>query len=102
MRASNPYTPGPWTIIADERGRSYLWREGFRIDSETGEGYVLGPFEGYSEADARLIAAAPQLLEALEWLLTFVDSTADIFPIELPEPYVSRVRAAIAKAKEAK
>ena len=54
------HTPGPWTAEYDNRGNG-----GF------GEWYNVGPARVYivgesSEADARLIAAAPDLLEALE------------------------------------
>ena len=58
------------------------------------------PFESEEIANARLIAAAPDLLEALETLSKMAES----FASELHEkhPDVVAARAAIAKATEAK
>jgi hypothetical protein len=72
------YTPGPWTVEADMRIEecratraelSYL--AGWNITSQSEEivgceGIIPGPT---SEANARLIAAAPELVEALRGLL---------------------------------
>ena len=53
------HTLGPWTF----RGCDGGWAIDFNEDQEQVVDYV------YEEADARLIAAAPELLEALENLL---------------------------------
>jgi len=67
------YTPGPWEV------------KGSKIDSEYGtvattesHGASLekdGRFGAYKdyEANAKLIAAAPELLEALEYLVSLID-----------------------------
>lgn len=64
----NKHTPGPW--IADEAGRV-----GFTVFSPEA-GYIIGCHDDEgrygaidSEANARLIAAAPDLLDALQSLL---------------------------------
>lgn len=65
------HTPGPWTL--DDRGYKY-------IVSKSGNGYItrdICRLDGSTmaalaqEANARLIAAAPELLEALEELLRY-------------------------------
>lgn len=57
---SNGHTPGPWSF----RGCDGGWAIDFNEDQEQVVDYV------YEEADARLIAAAPDLLEALSNLLS--------------------------------
>lgn len=63
MTTESKHTPGPWTVGVDEQdhGRPYV---------KDAEGYVVcalifEPGTGEPEANARLIAAAPDLLEAL-------------------------------------
>ena len=86
------HTPGPWRY----------WE--CRIDSSTGmENYAQfanlnshvfrAPLQYLSEADARLIAAAPELLEALEGIAAFAVGEGDVCEI-----IAKRARAAIAKA----
>jgi hypothetical protein len=55
------HTPGPWELR--QSGRDYWF-----IDHEQGgESYTLTKLENWTnEADARLIAAAPDLLAALQ------------------------------------
>lgn len=86
-------TPGPWSfnakLSASENHR------GFTIRSDAG--WVLadvipvdeGGVEG--KANARLIAAAPDLLEAVRGLL-------DALPSATTHPAIAAARAAIAKA----
>lgn len=58
------FTPGPWVILR-EPGGMWITRadKSFAIAS-------IPPMAENADADARLIAAAPALLEALEALLT--------------------------------
>jgi len=68
MKAPN-ITPGPWILDPDERG------DGFWIDSDATEPDEIANActshldSVQAKANARLIAAAPQLAEALERLL---------------------------------
>ena len=90
------HAPGPWTaqrlaIVASDRsfvGRVYPWC----ADPQDAE---------CAEANARLIAAAPELLEALEETLTaginWYETATKSDASELG--FVVRARAAIAKAK---
>ena len=92
MTTENKHTPGPWAFDYDNSD-----------DRSGGQWYVSGPARVWfpysaSEddtrkalANARLIAAAPDLLEALEWI------------IRNPCAHIENVRAvsrdAIAKAR---
>ena len=94
------HTPGPWTM-SRPMGTGHL--EGrepwFRVSADRTlhlqvaacpDGYVAGE----NEANARLIAAAPDLLEALTDLLGWQTLA--------PDDVVAAARAAIAKAEEVK
>lgn len=83
------HTPGPWYLDAhDERGWFLL--------SESGPDIMAEPFD-CADADARLIAAAPDLLSALEGMLEHADM-GEINDEDTLEA-VNAARAAIAKAK---
>ena len=90
------HTPGPWTfapLSTASRFRATQQEERFGIYADTApEGHRM-PAEAQGEANARLIAAAPDLLEALEALVFDFDShsTAD--------ESISRARAALKKAR---
>ncbi len=72
------HSPGPWQVLPEEAGHSYIRIRGTRI----GERFKIadvacGPFEGYprkarhaelaeARANAELIASAPLLLAALQ------------------------------------
>jgi hypothetical protein len=94
------HTPGPWQ--ASENG---FLRMGVRDASgawmtyKAGEDY-MGPKQ--LEANAKLIAAAPDLLEALECLKREVIlSDVDMAYIDTHfKPWIEKARAAIAKATE--
>ena len=94
------HTAGPWWIdtaedvdlpnhvgiSADEHGllAQVVWR--MEDDERTPQ----------CEANARLIAAAPDLLEVLEWFMPFIESEQDD---ERQAPWVEKARATITKAK---
>ncbi len=112
------HTPGPWKIQDDSEGNGFRkdWRVIVReeaynkfgaheqvVSPSSYESSVNGTYSGVqiSEADARLIAAAPELLEALNYLL---EQTVDMdlkYGIELSEGEEdarNQALAAIAKA----
>lgn len=78
------YTPGPW-IIANESYCPQTDRSGYRIESTTAGGIVCdvihtGHFAADNpEAHADLIAAAPELAEALQNIL-FAPSHESLAP----------------------
>ncbi|MCK4624042.1 MAG: hypothetical protein KAV00_01940 [Phycisphaerae bacterium] len=83
------HTPGPWAVIANAE-----------LPSRMHIIHVAGGDEG--EANAHLIAAAPDLLETLEWLLAndLLGCTCDSYHLYCDTCcHVCQARAAIAKAK---
>lgn len=87
------HTPAPWTA-REVKGAGYPGQRGFAIEYNEDQEQVVDFV--YEEADANLIAAAPELLEALEVMLSkaYKQNWNDQYPkaLELAE-------AAIAKAK---
>lgn len=57
------HTPGPW-IVRQCGGNGYSGQKGYAIDFNEDQEQVADFV--YEEADAHLIAAAPDLLEALQ------------------------------------
>ena len=94
------HTPGPWEAREHSDGSHWFvdWEQG-------GEGYTL--VDGLSEADARLIAAAPDLLAALRKADALLKNASDTGLLDLLAGYMhpdeingacDAVIAAIAKA----
>jgi len=89
----NKHTPGPWSFAMPREDGNYvkIYLHGLgRPDKIKGEDSLAGYC---GEANGRLIAAAPDLLEALDDLLAQVEKDA-------PEWLsLNQARSAIAKAK---
>ena len=88
------HTPGPWEVVElvdgyDIRSPESRCRIATASDPEAVWGAVL------REEDACLIAAAPDLLEALEKLVSLIDAGEGTWTLEEQQ----KARAAIAKAK---
>ena len=87
------HTPGPWEIEGTPR-RGWdifsLGEERRYITSDPMRERAIN-----YERDARLMAAAPELLEALEKVVSFVDAGEGTWTVEEQQ----KARAAIAKAK---
>ena len=85
-------TPGPWTQGTTTAGKSCVWLAG-HVEPQNG----MGPEETWidcdSEANARLIAAAPEMLEALEASMALI-----ALGIPFEGAITRKIRAAIAKA----
>lgn len=98
-------TPGPWTA-RKVGGSGYPGQSGFAIDYNVDEEQVADFV--YEEADAYLIAAAPELLEALELAhkelhacQAVIHCAGGFDPAYVRDAQVAlkRIDAAIAKAK---
>lgn len=93
------HTPGPWAELIRENGHIVIHSLN-KIDGQV-VAKTSGNFLGQVEANAALIAAAPEMLEALETCLEFVGSgglgtEVNAHAKATLEKYLSR---AIAKAK---
>jgi hypothetical protein len=96
--ADTQHTPGPWDVYYDD--------DGVEIRAGVDGGDVMGMFIHGEEMDAnaRLIASAPALLEALEYALADLEG---IMPEYEPSgdrehpgwQTIEDIKAAIAKAK---
>ncbi len=109
MLTESKYTPGPWKVTTDRHGRPTMV-----FSVSRGKGVAKTAWDGYAEqsdkeaaeeaANARLIAAAPDLLEALKKLLESED--LDIYPSSIEcgyefdaEKWAEAARAVVAKAE---
>ena len=80
------HTPGPWEVGPNgERSKQHIY-------AKNGPLLVTHLWDGCSEADARLIAAAPDMLVCLQHVLRWHD--------QLSTDDINRVRAVVAQALE--
>ncbi len=86
------HTPGPWTVETWNDGQARIWANGQMIAKVIPYNDDKKPLTENEQANARLIAAAPQLLEAA-WLALEKLETAGEYPRLREE-----LRAAIASA----
>jgi hypothetical protein len=107
MNAEAKHTPGPWEAGGITRDRFVL------PGGDDGEGiFEMGdvnifPPTGHAgpvaiaagEANARLIAAAPDMLEALWWLVSLKDNRPGDYEEQKPRAWAA-ARAAIIKATD--
>ena len=91
MTTENKHTPGPWYAESghEQRNGQLYWQV-----TDGNDAIMQNQFcwcQGDQEANARLIAAAPDLLEALEMALVWLDYEGKYD--------VQGIRASIAKAR---
>jgi hypothetical protein len=104
-------TPGPWTYSVHDTSCGLVWKIGpfnacIYVDTRGGvSNKKLSPFE--AAANARLIAAAPDLLAALkemgDWIAAGLQASDEAWPDERclkhTEEIAARARAAVNKAE---
>ena len=89
------HTPGPWVAQVDPDGKNLDVTSGDGVMVVNGCGCCGSPFmEGPAKENAHLIAAAPDMLEELEWVLIDLSENNT-----LGDDRRQSIRAAIAKAK---
>ena len=110
---SAQHTPGPWASLPDECDKPYIRIRGTQLGSRYKIANVLTPvYEGAHEreaketrANARLIAAAPDLLEAAKLVIAWYEaeddhSKADFYQrMEMCRESEAALHAAIVKVK---
>lgn len=92
MKTNTQHTPGPWKLAAGVIGPDKVWME----DSQGNETMICRGVE--NEHDAALIAAAPELLSALQIIQNIL---AQSIPIDYKRDCFESLKianAAIAKA----
>lgn len=100
--AKPTHTPGPWSFYPDKNTGVIMIMRPHPLDEkphEGGDGMVISEIRkgwGPSAANARLIAAAPDLLAALKKMTALLAAHPDggLYP-----DYLIQARAAIAKAE---
>lgn len=109
-RENAKHTPGPWTVLPEEADKDYLRIRGTRLGGrykvanvhhiryEGVHAVVRERDDAESMANARLIAAAPELLEALQGLVAVLDKQLHSPHAAARASPLGRARAAIAKA----
>lgn len=98
----NKHTPGPWYAFWNE----HFWQ--INTESEEFPNMSIGNVSesaeifdkdhkahSHEEANARVFAAAPDLLTALQGIIAACDSTFDVVALDLDQ-----ARAAVAKATQ--
>ena len=91
-------TPGPWTTD----GRNIIAGPPPHIRGKPGWkviGYLQGYDNGESQANARLMAAAPAMLGALREILSQIDQGGTSGKVFGRDACIAQARAAIAKAE---
>jgi len=95
---TNKHTPGPWKSDIVQVTREFF-KGGRLVEGITTESGQIVAITGEGDADARLIAAAPDLLAALQRLVSGCDNNADADGnVDMDMAMFAEARAAIAKA----
>lgn len=99
---TDQHTQGPWSLRRNQAGEEYgavLGHDGQLVATT---GYRVHPLSNEDDANATLIAAAPELLEALQGLLAECNRHGcfENVSFEFPtvKPFFDAARSAIAKA----
>lgn len=101
---TSKHTPGPWEVFDDVEGCEFpgIDNAGESIvlcGSIFDDGGIRGDTKEERLANARLIAAAPDMLEAIEETLQSVVMNRLHDTIEISRDAIELLRAALAKAK---
>lgn len=90
------HIPGPWVADIEEDGSIEVWSADYSMF--IAKRHQMNDRDG-AKANALLIAAAPELLVALEGIANATASSDGFDPFKAAERFQAIARAAIAKAK---
>jgi len=101
------FTKGPWEIKPEELERNYIRIRGLNLGGKYKIANVLGTcmdgktYDSIEEvrANAHLIAAAPDMYEALIITIGALKEVCDVRGAPLPNSTILRAEAALAKAR---
>lgn len=94
-----PHTPGPWHVLKQHEDFFLVYAGDYATE---GEPDLLAEVVTPNPEDAYLMAAAPELLDALEELLRWFDDGVSTYEPHCSPEYAAmwrKVRKAIAKAR---
>ena len=97
MTTQAKHTPGPWEVFPDNNNG--LFTVGIKSHDYSGTEYGIIAENIDLEANANLIAAAPELLVALESAAFALESIINLQGRAELMPHLQQAQAAIAKAK---
>lgn len=95
------HTPEPWTVMCDEQGYLVMATTEMRKQLPICE-VSRGCFSLSAEANARLIAAAPDLLDMLKAITNGMVAAKEDgrgYRLREPEKWLNRIQKTIAKAE---
>jgi len=92
----NKWTPGPWVAALDHNSRPIVWGPGTWQIAD-----CWHTPDGKGWANARLIAAAPELYEALEEMTALASGPTGGVSAQMKRDILAKARAALAKARGA-
>ena len=99
------FTPGPWEVMEHSWSRTGIYGGGRGIaaldiyaeaDNEADENEL----EVRMKADAKLIAAAPDLLAAAEWAANYIDTIMDRNSLKVREALLDAIHKALGETGE--
>jgi len=100
---SAQHTPGPWEAVIDSQTPSWVWVAPADWHTRVCRVVLYAYEKEEQQANARLIAAAPDLLAALEagaeCLVSWMEMADPDYVREPDEQVLAAMRAAIAKAR---
>ena len=90
------HTPGPWVSLPTYVGKDGYSKGGYEVKTVAGESVTGWGRVTQTEANARLIAAAPEMLEVL---IELQESAQYWSEYDVPIGIVDRLNVVISKAK---
>lgn len=90
------HSPAPWVATKDKHGRNYIWKKGDELEGSNRLSIAATHYN--HEANARLIASAPCLLEALKGMVETWNGPRDQAALKFAH-WVNKANLAISKAE---